>query len=86
MSLSLKIFLESTNQYKVMKFMQDMGVSEAIQVIREKTQVGGPDFGLFQPSTNAEETTTARWLKENRTLQFYGLENGVSFFLLCYTK
>eukprot|EP01117_Protostelium_nocturnum_P013126 TRINITY_DN487_c0_g1_i1.p1 TRINITY_DN487_c0_g1~~TRINITY_DN487_c0_g1_i1.p1 ORF type:complete len:2445 (+),score=1078.48 TRINITY_DN487_c0_g1_i1:119-7453(+) len=73
MSLTLKVLLEPTNQTKVMKFSADMGVGEAIATIKEKTEIGGADFGLFQPVNPRE--TYPRWLKENRTLLFYSLEN-----------
>ncbi len=78
MALSLKILLVGASQQKTMRFMQDMSVSEAIKEIREKTNVGGPDHGLFQPG---EAERPARWLKENRTLALYQLENNVSEFI-----
>jgi hypothetical protein len=76
MALALKIFLESQSQYKVMKFTQDMNVAEVICEIREKTEIGGSDHGLFRPANEAEGKCP-QWLKETKTLQFYELENGV---------
>ncbi|PRP75658.1 actin binding protein, partial [Planoprotostelium fungivorum] len=73
MSLNLKVLVEPTGQTKKMKFTADMGVGEAIVTIREKTEVGGADFGLFMPANLRE--TNPKWLKDNRTLAAYGLEN-----------
>lgn len=72
MSLALKVLIETTGQTKKMKFNADASVSETLQLIREKTESGGPDFGLFQPASIKEPT--AKWLKENRTLAAYNLE------------
>ncbi len=76
MALSLRIFIQANNQQKTMRFMQDMAVAECLKEIKEKTNVGGGDHGLFQP---AHGETGARWLKENRTLQYYSLTSNVNF-------
>jgi hypothetical protein len=55
-----------------------MTVGEAIAEIREKTKIGGPDHGLFQAKSTDPKAGVSRWLKENKTLIYYGLINGVS--------
>jgi hypothetical protein len=77
MALSLKISIvnvDTSGQQKTMRFMNDMSIAEVCKEIQAKTGIGGPDHGLFQP---ASEKQPARWLKENKTLQSYGLLNMV---------
>jgi len=49
-----------------------MSVLECSRVIREKTEEGGDDHGLFQPALEGKRP--ARWLKNERTLQYYDLQ------------
>ena len=83
-ALSLKVFLVSTGQMKTMRFMQDMSVAEVCQQIREKYEVGGADHGIFQPDVKGQQT--GRWLRMDRTLQFYDINTGVSYSLLFIEK
>jgi hypothetical protein len=50
MSLQLKIKLARTQKTTVMKFAPTMSVAECCKQIREKTEEGGEDHGLFQPA------------------------------------
>jgi len=68
MSLPLKINLVNKNVSRVMKFAPTMYVIEAIRQIRDKTEEGGEDHGLFQPATTGARA--ARWLKEDRMLSY----------------
>jgi hypothetical protein len=77
MALSLKVFLVSANQYKMMRFMQDMSVNEVVKEIQEKTNVGGADHGLFMPP-DPEKLNPGKWLTDKYTLLYYNLSNGVS--------
>jgi len=72
MSLTLKIQIVRINQLKAMKFAPTMSVSEACAQIQEKTNEGGEDHGLFQPA--GEGKRSARWLRMDRTLQYYDLK------------
>jgi hypothetical protein len=78
MSLSLKIRLvtQDSDQTKIMKFAETMSVGEAIQQIREKTGIGGPDFGLFQPLRRNKQSKP-RWLKNDKSLTSYEIESEV---------
>lgn len=68
-----------------MKFAPLMSVSEVLNQIREKSGEGGEDHGLFQPAHEAKRA--ARWLRPDRTLQFYDLRINVcySLFSCSYT-
>jgi talin len=72
MSLTLKIQIVRTNTLKAIKFAPTMSVSEACATIQEKTSEGGEDHGLFQPAGEAKRG--ARWLRMDRTLQYYDLK------------
>ena len=48
-----------------------MSISEAIKEIREKLETGGQDHGLFQ-AYNPKVGRPSRWLRGDRTLNFYG--------------
>ncbi len=62
-----------------MKFAETMAVGEVIQQIREKTGVGGPDFGLFQP-VRRKKDLKPRWLKNDKSLISYEIESDVIHF------
>jgi len=72
MSLPLRVKVVRLNAVKVLKFAPSMYVIEAIRQIQEKLEEGGEDHGLFQPAI--EGRRTARWLKEDRMLQYYELQ------------
>eukprot|EP01113_Clastostelium_recurvatum_P020003 TRINITY_DN236_c0_g1_i4.p1 TRINITY_DN236_c0_g1~~TRINITY_DN236_c0_g1_i4.p1 ORF type:complete len:2591 (+),score=1077.50 TRINITY_DN236_c0_g1_i4:231-8003(+) len=72
MSLTLKIQMVRLNQQKSMKFAPTMSVSEVIGQIKEKTNEGGDDHGLFQPGLEGKRPS--RWLRLDRTLQYYDLK------------
>ena len=64
-----------------MKFTESMSVGEAIQQIREKTGVGGPDYGLFQP-VRRKKDLKPRWLKNDKSFMSYEIESEVVFLRL----
>eukprot|EP01104_Vermistella_antarctica_P018056 TRINITY_DN6574_c0_g1_i1.p1 TRINITY_DN6574_c0_g1~~TRINITY_DN6574_c0_g1_i1.p1 ORF type:complete len:2432 (+),score=758.04 TRINITY_DN6574_c0_g1_i1:122-7417(+) len=74
MAVSLKIFMVSKGVTKTMRFPSDMSISEVVVTIREKTQEGGADHGMFQPTVPGK--STGRWLQPDRTIQFYDLFSG----------
>ncbi len=74
MSLPLKIKIQKTNQTKVLKFAPTMSVAECLKSVQEKGVEGGADHGLFQP---AGPKNPARWLRNDRTLQYYDLQPNV---------
>eukprot|EP01132_Coremiostelium_polycephalum_P010257 gene10257-12581_t len=73
MSLSLKINIIGTNTVKTLRFSPEMTVQEACSHIREKTNEGGDDHGLFEKGI--EGKTSSRWLLNNKTLQYYDINN-----------
>jgi len=71
--LSLRIFVQSSNTTKTMRFGNDMSVGEMLKEIAEKGGVeGGKDHGLFSPP-NKETGKKGFWLAKNRALRFYGI-------------
>jgi len=74
MALSLKVFMVQANKTTTMRFNGEMSVAEATKSIREKTGEGGADHGIFLPPIPGK--TTGRWLKDDRTLQYYDLTSG----------
>lgn len=74
MSLALKVKVVKTGQTKVMMFSPGMTVAEACTSIVEKGVEGGQGFGLFQA---AGPKNPPRWLRADRTLQFYDLNTNV---------
>jgi len=47
MSVQLKVFVTAQDKTVVMRFNMDMGVSEVLKQIKEKTGEGGADHGLY---------------------------------------
>ncbi len=54
-----------------------MSIGEAIQQIRDKTGIGGADFGIFQPKGKSKQSKS-RWLKNDKSFMFYEIESEVS--------
>lgn len=81
MSLSLKVSIigaGSNDGVRTMRFTPNMSVSECCKQIAEKAGLESTlDRGLFQAAVDGK--TNARWLKMNRTLQYYDLNSNVSF-------
>jgi hypothetical protein len=75
MSLTLKIHMVKNDQSRAMKFAPTMSVSECLGQIKEKFNEGGEDHGLFQPGEEGKRN--ARWLRAEKTLQFYDLRLNV---------
>eukprot|EP01119_Soliformovum_irregulare_P005210 TRINITY_DN1675_c0_g1_i1.p1 TRINITY_DN1675_c0_g1~~TRINITY_DN1675_c0_g1_i1.p1 ORF type:complete len:1447 (-),score=577.25 TRINITY_DN1675_c0_g1_i1:61-4401(-) len=74
MSLNLKINLPALGVTKIMRFSEQMSVNEVCKQVLEKTNVGGKDHCLFQPSPPSDTTSVGRWLKPERTLEYYDLK------------
>lgn len=74
-AINLKIKV-SDGSTKVFRFSIDAPIGDLLKDIREKIGEEGPgkDHGLFQPGSKGKP---ARWLKANRTMKFYGINNGV---------
>lgn len=76
-SINVKILVG--DQTKTFRFSIDSYVSDALKEIKEKLPMGtsgSADHGLFQPAAGEIKP---RWLKNNRTLKFYGITNGVCY-------
>lgn len=76
--ISLKVHVQKTDAFKVMRFASEMSISEVLKEIRTKLDdiQGGKDHGLFVPG-NKETNKPGRWLEKNKTLKFYNLQNNV---------
>mmetsp|Transcript_35961 Transcript_35961/g.101212 ORF Transcript_35961/g.101212 Transcript_35961/m.101212 type:complete len:2433 (+) Transcript_35961:59-7357(+) len=75
MALSLKIWLEQENLTKIMKFGQVMSIAEVTKEIRERTDSGGIDHGIFLPG-DEEKGEPGQWLQADRTLGYYDILSG----------
>lgn len=60
---------------KTMRFTGNMSIAECLKDIREKTEEGGADHGLFRPKNDLKHRQSA-WLALNRTLFFYDIVSG----------
>jgi len=69
--ISLRVYFPQTDQFKVMRFSQDIPVRDVLADVLEKTEIGGADHGMFQPPI--EGRSKGRWFKENHTLKYYDL-------------
>ena len=72
MALSLKVWLEQENVVKTMKFGQAMSIAEVTKEIRERTESGGADHGVFLPG-DEEKGEPGIWLRADKTLGFYDI-------------
>jgi len=72
MSLNLKVLIPSRGLQKVMRFAETMSVHEVCKQIQEKTEIGGPDHGLFEPR---QGESCGRWLKREKTLEYYDIKS-----------
>lgn len=89
MSLTLKIRMvgqgnkdKSNVATKTMRFAESMSVAEALKQIQEKTPEGGggKDHWLFKPLNEDSGPKGGKWLRPERTLEFYDLRANVIFF------
>lgn len=75
MSIQLKILVSATGAAKVLRLAPDMTIAEVLKEIKEKTEIGGADHGLYQAAFKGKKP---RWLQKNRTLKYYDITNNVS--------
>jgi talin len=73
MSLPLKVNIVGSNTSRTLRFGPTMSCSEACKQIKDKIGEGGEDHGLFQKAS-PEGKWPSRWLRPDRTLQFYDLK------------
>jgi talin len=74
MSIQLKISVSATGAAKVLRFAPDMTIAEVLKEIKEKTEIGGADHGLYQAAFKGKKP---RWLQKNRTLKYYDITNNM---------
>jgi len=73
MSVQLKVFVTAQDKTVVMRFNMDMGISEVLKQIKEKTGEGGADHGLYLKKSDV--VGPAKWLRTDKTLAFYDFHN-----------
>lgn len=72
-TINVKIIYEDFT--KMFRFSVDMLIEDALKEIKARFKdESGVEHRLFQ---NATKNKKSRWLKNNRTFKFYGIENGV---------
>ena len=73
MSLNLRIKVYNgqgtAQQQKMMRFGEQMSISECLREIRDKTGVGGLDYGLFQSKSRRNREVKPRWLKNDQDIK-----------------
>jgi len=74
MSLNLRIDIKEQGVTKVLRFAEQMSVHEVCKAIMEKTGVGGKDHALFQPTTHEADPGMGKWLRPDRTLEYYDMK------------
>lgn len=57
-----------------------MSIHEVGKMVQEKVNTGGKDHSLFQPSPESDRNSCGRWLRPDRTIEYYDLKNNVNFF------
>lgn len=77
--LSLRVHIQKTDAFKVMRFQADMLAGDVIKEIREKVddQNGSKDHGLFMPP-NKETGRKGKWLSKDQSLKFHGVTNNMT--------
>jgi hypothetical protein len=70
--------------------MGNMSVHEACKTVIEKLadgggSSGGKDHGIFKPLTEDSGTKGGKWLKPEKTLDFYDLKSNVLYFVCNFT-
>ena len=77
-TLTLRINISKSNTQKMMQFNENTTVQEACALIAERipeaNQSAVGDCGLFKPD---EDPRKGRWLEAGRTVDYYGLKDGV---------
>lgn len=76
MALSLNVQVEGSAGVRTMRFMQDVVVRDVCQQLAKTEKLPAGTFGLFQIGA-AGINHNGRWLRMDKTLQFYDLVNGV---------
>lgn len=74
-ALTLKVRVN--NVVKAMRFPEHITVHEACKTIAEKTGEGGKDHGLYKPLNENSGIKGGRWLRPERTLEYYSLSTNV---------
>jgi len=74
MSINLKIEIKEQNNTKIMRFAEQMSIYEVCKSIQEKIGIGGKDHGIFLPSGEREPDTLGKWLKPEKSIEFYDLK------------
>lgn len=66
--------MTKSNQSKMLRFRAAMTIAEAARLIAQGVADGSTpaEMGLFQPASSRNK---ARWLRMERTLEFYELKN-----------
>jgi hypothetical protein len=77
MALTLKVWLEQENVVKALKFGNAMSIAEVTKEIRERTESGGADHGVFLPG-DEEKGEPGQWLRNDKTLGFYDILSGAT--------
>ena len=78
MALAVKIYIVAgqNSSTKIMKFAPEMSIHQVLKEIKEKTNAGGDDFGLYMLG-NLEKKQKPKWLDRMKSLKNYFMKNNV---------
>eukprot|EP00029_Vermamoeba_vermiformis_P006337 TRINITY_DN2454_c0_g1_i1.p1 TRINITY_DN2454_c0_g1~~TRINITY_DN2454_c0_g1_i1.p1 ORF type:complete len:2441 (+),score=869.37 TRINITY_DN2454_c0_g1_i1:57-7379(+) len=81
MALAVKIHVVAgqNSSTKILKFPPEMSIHQVLKEIKEKTNVGGDDFGLFMQG-NPEKRLKPKWLDRTKSLKNYFIKNNDEMF------
>jgi hypothetical protein len=87
MALVVKIHIVAgqNSSTKILKFPPEMSIHQMLKEIKEKTNVGGEDFGLFMQG-NPEKKQKPKWLDRTKSLKNYFIKNNVSTLIHIITR
>jgi len=58
-----------------MRFSENMSIHELGKMVMEKVNSGGKDHSLFQPAPESDHNSCGKWLRPDRTIEYYDLKN-----------
>lgn len=80
MSINLRVRNTTTGVTRTIRFPEAMSVHEATKTILEKSvdsPEGSKDHAIFKPLTDSSGTKGGKWLRIEKTLEFYDLKSNV---------
>lgn len=79
MALAVRIHISAgqNSSTKILKFPPEISIQQVLKEIKEKTNVGGDDYGLYMNGV-PEKRIKPKWLDRAKSLKNYFIKNNVS--------